>query len=127
MTRPYISKSIGELEALFAAGYTDANELKRLAQELTHRNAQRATNLFKRVKAVSELLKVEQDPPTQNDSVSRSYRGKSTLELEAIFAAGAADAGELERLFQELGHRKVPKAAILLAKVKAAIEAIATG
>lgn len=126
-TRLYLSKTIVELEDLFAASKTDLDTLKRLAQELKHRNVPRAVKLLARVKAAADGTSVGKEPPERNNSGARPYVGKSIIELEALFAAGVAEPGELERLSQELTHRKVPKAVSLLAKVKATAEALASG
>lgn len=57
----------------------------------------------------------------------RPYFRKAIGELDALFAAAAADPDELKRLSEELTHRHVPKAVNLLARVKKAIEAIKAG
>ena len=121
--RPYIGKTIVELEGLFAASKADPETLKRLAQELEHRNVPRAVSLLARVKAAANGKNTGQESPRRDNTGTRPYMSKSIVELEALFAAGAAEPIELERLSHELAHRKVPKAVSLLAKVKAAAEA----
>lgn len=122
MTRPYIGKTIVELEAIFAARKADQNELKRLSEELKHRNVPRAVNLLAKVKAAKDGSNAEQESPKQEANAARPYIGKTIVELEALFAAGAADRDTLQRLSQELTHRKVPKAVNLLARIRAAIK-----
>lgn len=122
MTRPYVGKTIVELEAIFAAGKSDPAELKRLSEELKHRHVPKAVSLLAKVKASAGGSSTKQEPPKQSSSdVARPYIGKTIVELEGIFAVGATDPRELQLLAEELAHRKLPKAVSLLAKVKAAV------
>ena len=52
MSRPYLSKSIDQLEALFESSKHDESVLKQLASELGHRKTSRAKTLAERVESL---------------------------------------------------------------------------
>jgi len=57
MSRPYIQKTVFEMQELYAASQSNPSELKRLLAELKHRKVPKATALAEKVRKSLEALK----------------------------------------------------------------------
>ena len=110
MTRPLIQKTIIELQEYFELVKKDKKELKKLADELTHRKVPKAIALAKLVE--QEL----------HSGVLRPLIQKTIVELQEYFESVKKDKKELKKLADELTHRKVPKAIALAELVQIEID-----
>ena len=109
MARPYMQKTIVELQEIFDRSRDNAAELKKLLAELKHRKVPKAVSLETKVQKIL-------------DGLDRPYIQKTIDEPEGMFEAAKSRPSELAKLLSELKHRTVPRATALQEKVKAAMD-----
>ncbi len=119
-SRPYIQKTIINLQELFEASRDNPAELKKLATELSHRKVPKAVALTKKVSDALKGAPSKFDEPP--GKASRPYIQKTIVNLQELFEASRDNPVELKKLATELSHRKVPKAVALTKKVSDALK-----
>ncbi|WP_139813044.1 hypothetical protein, partial [Ensifer aridi] len=89
--RPYLSKSVVELEAIYETSATDTATVDLLVKELAFRTTQKAETLKQRI-AKDRSGRKPPEPPVKSSPVERQLAAASPMRVEPTPTAGPVPA-----------------------------------
>ncbi|WP_422139538.1 hypothetical protein [Endozoicomonas sp. ALC020] len=119
-SRPFIGKSVQQLETLYWQAYTNRHLLEKLYEELQHRSVIKCNRLRDRVRgrlsvldreepqgmvedSLSEVVKDSAKPVLKNrKSIARPYVGKTIAQLKILHLSSVTDATAQQAILAEL-------------------------
>lgn len=122
--RPYLRKSIVELEQMSLSNTLDKNMMKDLVEELGHRNTPKAKlllkSIFDKASATDDLMIDTPTPkkPSSKVGKNRPYQLLSIFDIEKLYLDSEFGDDLLRSIKHELSFRNVPKSKALLRKIE---------
>lgn len=89
--RPYLSKSVVELEAIYETSATDKATVDLLVKELAFRTTQKAETLKQRI-AKDRVVRTSAETPVESSPVERQLAAASPMRVEATPTVGPVPA-----------------------------------